>query len=162
MASSDYHTNHHIKGVELAERFYYECVAPLLNKHFASILHTSCLIGHGSEVLGYDTAMSEDHDFGPRCMIFLSEVDHVLYANEMTQLLKQELPKKFLGFSTHFGSPDNIGVRLLESIDDDDHTALVEHRVEFKTLKQYFQKYVGIDIDEPSMCVCISINHLIY
>lgn len=34
-------------------------------------LHSACLIGNGSEVLGYDTTMSEDHDFGPRLLIFL-------------------------------------------------------------------------------------------
>jgi len=72
-----------LTGIELARKFYTECVYPILTKHFGSIfydnstLFSACLIGHGSEVLGFDTAMSEDHDFGPRVQIFLNSSEHV-------------------------------------------------------------------------------------
>ena len=72
-----------LSGIELSHQFYEQCVYPILAKHFGSIffnnsaLFSACLIGHGSEVLGFDTQMSEDHDFGPRVQVFLNTTEHV-------------------------------------------------------------------------------------
>lgn len=59
-----------VKGLELAHGFYREVVAPLIERP-----HTACLIGEGSEVLGYDTARSTDHEWGPRLQVFLDAAD---------------------------------------------------------------------------------------
>jgi len=52
----------HIKGINLSEMFYEEEVFPILNKHFFKkknfFKHSACLIGKGSEILGFDTEMS--------------------------------------------------------------------------------------------------------
>lgn len=53
-------------GLELARALYVEVVAPVL-----ATPHTACLIGEGSEVLGYDTQRSTDHEWGPRMQIFV-------------------------------------------------------------------------------------------
>jgi hypothetical protein len=45
-------------GLELARRFYEDWAAPRLE----GIAHAAALIGDGSEVLGFDTPMSADHD----------------------------------------------------------------------------------------------------
>lgn len=59
-----------VKGLELARGFYGDAVAPLIDRP-----HTACLIGEGSEVLGYDTERSTDHEWGPRLQVFLAAGD---------------------------------------------------------------------------------------
>ncbi|MDA3647340.1 DUF4037 domain-containing protein [Saccharopolyspora indica] len=56
-----------IPGLALARSFYTDVVAALLD-----MPHSACLIGEGSEVLGYDTPRSTDHEWGPRAQIFVA------------------------------------------------------------------------------------------
>ncbi|MBS0410108.1 MAG: DUF4037 domain-containing protein [Proteobacteria bacterium] len=56
-----------VPGLELARRFYEDWAAPRL----AGAPHAAALIGDGSEVLGFDTPMSTDHDWGARVLVFL-------------------------------------------------------------------------------------------
>ena len=69
------------KGLALSRSFFTEIVRPILINHFPSVFtdgnYCACLIGNGSEVLGYDNAMSQDHDFGPRVQILLTSEDYV-------------------------------------------------------------------------------------
>jgi hypothetical protein len=58
-----------MSGIELSQRFYRAAVAPLLG----DTPHAAALLGDGSEVLGYDDAVSPDHDFGPHVQVFLAE-----------------------------------------------------------------------------------------
>lgn len=53
-------------GLELARSFYTEVVVPVV-----SLPHAACLLGEGSEVLGYDTQRSADHEWGPRVQILV-------------------------------------------------------------------------------------------
>ncbi|MGA0602566.1 DUF4037 domain-containing protein [Caulobacter sp. KR2-114] len=55
-----------IPGLTLARRFYEDWVAPRLR----GWPHAAALIGDGSEVLGFDTPMSTDHDWGARVLVF--------------------------------------------------------------------------------------------
>jgi hypothetical protein len=55
-----------VNGIELARHHYETAVRPGL----AGVPHAAALLGDGSEVLGYDDAVSTDHDFGPRVQIF--------------------------------------------------------------------------------------------
>jgi hypothetical protein len=56
-----------VSGIALSRRFYEHAVRPLL----AGRPHAAALLGEGSEVLGFDDAVSTDHDFGPRLQLFL-------------------------------------------------------------------------------------------
>lgn len=83
------------KGLALARAFYADVVGPAL-----AMPHAACLIGEGSEVLGYDTDRSTDHEWGPRVQIFV-ERDEV----DRTQALIEEmLPASFHGFPTRWFS----------------------------------------------------------
>jgi Domain of unknown function (DUF4037) len=43
----------------------------------AGVPHAAAMLGPGSEVLGYDDAVSPDHDFGPRVQVFRDDHDTV-------------------------------------------------------------------------------------
>jgi len=59
-----------VPGLELCRRFYEEVVAPAVGAP-----HGAALLGAGSDVLGYDTERSTDHDWGPRCQLFVQASD---------------------------------------------------------------------------------------
>ncbi len=51
-----------VNGLRLSELFYTEAVKPILNARFPNLDYSAGLIGTGSEVLGFDTPQSMDHD----------------------------------------------------------------------------------------------------
>ena len=55
-----------LPGLELAGQFYADVVRPLLDEQFPGLCYSAALLGPGSEVLGFDSARSTDHDWGPR------------------------------------------------------------------------------------------------
>jgi len=64
-----------VSGLDLSRCFFQEIVRPLLANAFPELRYAAALLGPGSEVLGFDTEMSIDHDWGPRLFIFLREED---------------------------------------------------------------------------------------
>ncbi len=46
-----------IPGVQLNEMFYREAVAPILAGAFPDLRYSAALIGHGSDVLGFDSEL---------------------------------------------------------------------------------------------------------
>ena len=87
-----------LPGCELSRRFYWEAVRPVLDLHFPGLPHAAALIGPGSEVLGFDSELSMDHDWFPRVQLFLREEDIGLEAG-IRQMLAGCLPHEFLGFA---------------------------------------------------------------
>jgi hypothetical protein len=97
-----------IPGLELARLFYAEAVRPLLDAHVPGLVHTAALIGPGSEVLGFDTARSTDHDWGPRLQLFLpDEAAAAGAAAQVGELLTARLPAEFRGYPTVFAQSGN-------------------------------------------------------
>lgn len=92
-----------IPGLELARLYYAEAVRPLLECGFPDLRYSAALIGPGSEVLGFDTARSTDHDWGPRLQVFLTDdaADAGVSA-QVTELLTTRLPAEFRGYPTVF------------------------------------------------------------
>jgi hypothetical protein len=86
-----------LPGIELARRFYAEAIRPLLDRAFPGLPHAAALIGPGSEVLGFDTARSTDHDWGPRAQLFCSPTDPRRHGPEPDALLAG-LPDTFAGW----------------------------------------------------------------
>jgi hypothetical protein len=127
-----------MQGLELSRRFYFEAVRPILDRHFPRLEHAAALIGSGSEVLGYDDDVSTDHHWGPRVLLFLRDLDSW---NHIDRALAQELPGVFAGYSTNFGPPDEIGVRLLTPVE----SGPIAHRVEAFTLRDFLREHLGCD-----------------
>jgi hypothetical protein len=97
-------TQDFIPGLELARLFYLEVVKPLLDQQFPGLRHTAALIGPGSEVLGFDSVRSTDHDWGPRLQLFLSDADAASAAGAVTEVLAARLPAAFRGYPTVFAA----------------------------------------------------------
>lgn len=118
-----------IPGLELSKQFYWEVIRPILDTSYANIKHTAALIGDGSEVLGFDTPLSTDHDWGPRVMLFLSEADYSNLSEMVNQAIRKSLPKSFLGYAIE---PKNM--------------TKSDHSVEILTIRDYIMEYLGFDI----------------
>lgn len=132
-------------ALELNRRFYFECVRPALDHHFPSLKHAAALIGYGSEVLGFDTAMSMDHNWYPRVYLFLQEKDHEL-VSPIREMLSLELPHEFLGFPVDsVPSPDEPGTRWMESKNE----GPVDHMVTPLTLREFTLDNMAWDNSEP-------------
>ncbi|MBN1438445.1 MAG: DUF4037 domain-containing protein [Anaerolineales bacterium] len=82
-------------GLELCKRFYWEEVRPILDTTFPEVTHTAALLGGGSEVLGFDTPLSMDHDWSPRVMLFLGESDCRKVGKDINPAVQSKLPKRF-------------------------------------------------------------------
>ena len=136
-----------LPGLQLSERFYWEVVRPLLDSHFPNLPHAAALIGGGSEVLGFDDAMSTDHHFGPRMMLFLRPEDYASTADALWTMLAYQLPLTFCGYSTNFTAPDlhDNGVQHLQLVE----RGPVNHRVEIFTVRGFLTGYLGVDPDAP-------------
>jgi hypothetical protein len=92
-----------VPGAELGRRFYAEAVRPLLDAEFPGLPHAAAHLGDGSDVLGYDTPRSTDHDWGPAVTLMLPE-DQARRAPAIRALLAERLPAEFLGYPTRFAT----------------------------------------------------------
>lgn len=112
-----------IKGIELCRRFYVEIVEPVMTANYSSLPYSSALIGPGSEVLGYDTDMSTDHDWVPRVYLFLNKQD-IGYSDQILSTLQEHAPEQFYGFP----------VDIRKSV--------------ITTVPRFIESYLGINKDE--------------
>jgi len=132
-----------LPGLELARDFYAAVVRPLLQEDFPWLEHAAALIGPGSDVAGYDTERSTDHDWGPRLQVFLADGDTAdgdtgdgseagRRAARVTAMLACRLPGEFRGYPVRFPvtrEPDG-GAR---------------HRVEVAGLGAWLTGWLGFD-----------------
>ena len=89
-----------MNGLELSCAFYEQHGRPMLEAEFPDLLPLIAvgLFGSGSECLGYDDAVSEDHDFEPGFCILLPE--EALIDRRQAFLLERayaKLPRDFMG-----------------------------------------------------------------
>jgi hypothetical protein len=119
-----------IPGLTLSCSFYHEVVRPLLDSNFPNLQHSAALIGAGSEVLGFDTEMSRDHDWGPRVQLFLHEQDFADQAPAIAALMKDNLPGQFRGYPVQW------------TIEGPSSKACVELR----TIRGFLLEYLHFDI----------------
>ncbi len=142
--------NKFIKGMDLCEGFFNEYAKPIIEKHFPDLKYSAGLIGYGSDVLGYDDAVSTDHMWGPRFYLFLSEAD-ISKKNDITNALSEKLPYTYKGYSVNFTEPDpnDCGVQHPKFITEGNVNPLVF----IHTFDEYLNEQLGTaDLDNiPSV-----------
>jgi hypothetical protein len=129
-----------IPGLELSRRFYVEAVRSLLDQAVPGIVHSAARLGSGSEVLGFDSARSADHEWGPRLQVFLSPQDVARHGARIRDLLSESLPKTFYGYPTHFASTGEAGIGVMQATDGPVH-----HRVDIAAPGVWFTAQLGFD-----------------
>lgn len=127
-----------MKGLELSRRFFFEAVQPILDRRFPEVKYAAALIGYGSEVLGLDDEMSQDHHWGPRVLLFTDQLER---APEIERTLADELPRTFAGFPTNFGPTEDPGAVRMTAAE----SGPVAHRVETLKLADYLRVRIGVD-----------------
>jgi hypothetical protein len=130
-------------GLELNRAYHKEAVRPILEDLTPNLAYSAALIGYGSDVLGYDTAISTDHEWGPRLLLFLAEPDSAARANEITERLSAALPPTFRGYSTSFTAHDPEGVRLMAL----GAPGAVKHHVDIHSVQGFFTCELGVNPD---------------
>jgi hypothetical protein len=93
---------HFVPGLALAREFYAMVVRPLLAEHFPGVRYAAALLGPGSEVAGFDSRRSTDHDWGPRLQVFLPDGEATDRAASITDMLADRLPESFRGYRVAF------------------------------------------------------------
>jgi hypothetical protein len=130
-------------GLELSRRFHAEVVAPWLAAAFPRLPHAAALIGPGSEVLGFDDAMSRDHGWGPRLQLFVTEADFAAHAGAVVEAFAAFAPPSFLGQpigiqGRPYPAPNRAGARGDE-----------RHGLEVHTIEARLGADLALAIDEP-------------
>lgn len=120
-----------IAGQQMCEAYYEQVVRPLLDAQWPALPHAAGLLGNGSEVLGYDTALSTDHDWSPRVVLFLREEDHAQFADAILRTLDAQLPETFQGYPTRIALTSQPNEVL-------QHSTL-------QTLRSFSLRQLGID-----------------
>jgi len=128
-------------GLALAREFFEEVIKPLLTEKTPGVPYAAALIGPGSDVLGFDTPISRDHDWGPRLQLFLPERELPERAGLLNRVLASELPSEFHGFPTCFAPPDSRGHRRPQP----DARPPIDHLVEITSVGRYSRKLLGFD-----------------
>lgn len=130
-------------GLELAELFYWGAVRPILDRDFPGLPHAASLIGYGSDVLGYDTVRSTDHNWGPRLQLFLDDDAHDGLAGAIDRALRVGLPARVAGYSTHFSAPDmdDGGTQIMEEPAGRE----VNHLVQICKVSDYVAGALGVN-----------------
>lgn len=110
-----------VPGSALNADFYAEAVAPLL----APWPHAAARLGAGSDVLGFDTARSTDHGWGPALTVFVDSGD----LDAVRAAVDAGLPAEFRGWPVRYGWDE----------------VAVAHHVEVTTLPGWLVDQLGVD-----------------
>lgn len=129
-----------LPGLELSQHFYSDAVLPILRRTLPGVPFSAARLGAGSEVLGFDTDRSTDHEWGPRLQIFLREQDARAHGEATRQALAEQLPKSFAGWPTHFHAPDGGPVGHMAETDGP-----VNHRIAVTSIAGWFGAELGFD-----------------
>ena len=110
-----------VPGLEVSRALYEESVGPTLRQRFPALRHAAGLVDGGSEVLGFDTARSMDHDWGARLQVFLDDDADPADAQEIEAVIGGALPATVRGVPARFGVADDtrLGVADPEGLRHD-------------------------------------------
>ena len=106
-----------VPGLTLAGEYDTQVVRPLLDAACPGLPHSAALLGAGSEVLGFDSGRSTDHDWGPRSQIFLADGEARRHAARIEAALTRDLLATFRGYPTAFPRSHEPGGRARTGVE---------------------------------------------
>jgi len=115
-----------ISGTALSQAYYDQVVGPAVAAHWPGLPYAAGRLGGGSDVLGFDDAVSQDHDWGLRLNL-LVPVD---IAAQVDAHLARALPDAFGGHPTRFATTWDPRVR---------------HRVQVEDVRTFVASLTGLD-----------------
>jgi Domain of unknown function (DUF4037) len=124
-----------IPGLQLAGEYFTDVVRPLLDRAYPGLAYSAALLGWGSEVLGFDSQRSTDHNWGPRLQVFLAAGGGPS-SGEIGAMLAGELPAAFRGYRTVFPDTQDPG-------------GTARHWVEVAPLASWLNDELGFDPTQP-------------
>ena len=109
-----------MKGLELSRKYYEAFGRQMILEQFPDIVDQTAagLVGYGSECLGFDDAVSTDHDYGPSFCVWLPRDLYAKYGSRM-QAAYDALPKEFMGCAARVEEEQGkgrVGVLCLEDL----------------------------------------------
>lgn len=110
---------------ELGAQFHDEVIRPLVGE----TPYAAGLLGWGSDVLGYDTARSTDHGWGPRLHLFVDAAE----VERITRAVEDNLPETFRNYPVRFGWDAQQPV----------------HHVTVTTVSAWLMNHLGVDVTGP-------------
>ncbi len=132
-----------IPGLRLAAEYYTEVVRPLLDRAYPGLAYSAALLGSGSEVLGFDSQRSTDHNWGPRLQVFLAASSGPSGgpsggpgSGEIAAMLAGRIPATFRGHRTVFPGTEDPG-------------GTARHWVDVHPLRSWLQGQLGFDPTQP-------------
>lgn len=130
--------------MELSRLYFIEAVQPILDQHFPGLVYSAGRLDFGSDVLGFDTPMSRDHDWGPRLMLFVAEEELDTRRDDILRCLSKNLPVQIHGYPTHFENfnSDGTHLQLVEQGPVDPYISVISP-------ERFFLGYAGVDITRP-------------
>jgi len=133
-----------VPGLELSRLLYTEIVRPVLERDFSGLIYAAARLGSGSEVLGYDTPMSTDHDWAPTVQLYVAP-DQLAAAGAIRAAVAAALPERFYGYATQ-GVPGAQRPELPQAGDGSDPRL---HPVWITTVAEFSEQQLGWDPAEP-------------
>ena len=85
-----------VSGLKLARAFWTQVGKPMIMAQYPQYVGriAAGLVGHGSECYGFDDAYSQDHDFGPRFCLWLTDDDYEAIGEQL-EADYEALPRGF-------------------------------------------------------------------
>jgi len=132
-----------MQGIELSRRFYDEVVGPWLARDFPGLRHAAGLIGYGSELLGFDDTMSQDHNWGPRVWLYVTEADFAAQADAIVANFADVASEAFEGVPVGWFNRPHLSGKGPHWRSDD------RHGLEVRTLEGLAGDVLGTGVEDP-------------
>ena len=117
-------------GAECSRLYYEQLVGPSVDARWPGLPRAAGRLGSGSDVLGLDDAVSQDHDWGLRLNLLVSAD----IAAHVDAYLEETLPESFEGLPTRFTTTWDAHRR---------------HRVQVQDVASFVHSRTGVDLRDP-------------
>jgi hypothetical protein len=88
-----------VKGLEIEQHFFFEWVLPFVTAQFPILApRLAAGVFSGSQTVGADDERSPDHDWGPRCTLFLPDEDFQCGGKRLQDQATAAAPREFQGY----------------------------------------------------------------